>query len=108
MATVKSLYRMQWAKENKTKVAETRKRTMIKHKQFVIRQKCKPCVDCGIQYNPWQMQFDHIKGSKVDNIGSMQARYSYKRIQEEIDKCDVVCANCHANRTHGRMIAKSR
>lgn len=31
-----------------------------------------------------------------------QLGYSIKRISEEIKKCEIVCANCHAIRTHER------
>ena len=61
-----------------------------------------PCADCGYHWNPWQMQFDHIKGEKVGNVGTMIRRTSHKVLFEEIVKCEMVCANCHADRTHER------
>jgi hypothetical protein len=60
-----------------------------------------PCEDCGQHYKACQMQFDHVRGEKYKNvssvIGSCGARW--ETIQAEIDKCELVCANCHALRT---------
>lgn len=65
--------------------------------------KSRPCSDCGVQYAPWIMQFDHRNAAeKRFNIGENKFSYGMRRISEEIAKCDVVCANCHANRTYER------
>ena len=67
--------------------------------------KRKPCEDCGKSFNTWQMQFDH-RGDvpKLGTIAHMIARCSRQRIMDEIAKCDLVCANCHADRTHNRRL----
>lgn len=63
----------------------------------------KPCADCGISYPYYVMQFDHLPGSgKVANIAHLVKVASMERIWEEIAKCELVCANCHAIRTHQR------
>jgi hypothetical protein len=47
------------------------------------------------------MHFDHRPGEvKEFNIGH-QVTASMSRILAEIKKCDLVCANCHAERTWG-------
>lgn len=62
------------------------------------------CKDCGENYPYWMMDFDHL-GDKEFNIGSFQSKIStIEMVQKEIEKCDVVCANCHRNRTHLRLI----
>jgi hypothetical protein len=54
-----------------------------------------PCVDCG-ERNPALLTFDHINGTKTSDISNMiQHQYSIDRIQQEIDKCEVRCFNCH-------------
>lgn len=65
----------------------------------------KACVDCGEKYPYWIMQFDHL-GDKLFTIGDTRASrgLALDKIREEIAKCDVVCANCHANRTHSRLV----
>jgi hypothetical protein len=51
------------------------------------------------------MDFDHRPGEKkrfnLANTNS-QAWRSFQNIQAEIATCDVVCANCHRERTHQR------
>lgn len=63
-----------------------------------------PCSDCGIQYRYWIMQFDHVRGEKVGNVGEMAVSRTLKAVKNEIAKCDVVCANCHADRSYRRRI----
>ncbi|GAA4578450.1 hypothetical protein GCM10023176_54400 [Micromonospora coerulea] len=58
-----------------------------------------PCVDCS-EGDPVVLQFDHCRGEKVANISDMVRRgWSLRTIKLEIEKCDVVCANCHQRRT---------
>lgn len=61
-----------------------------------------PCADCRVQYPFYVMQFDHARGAKVASINLMAARGNQERLDAEIAKCDVVCANCHAVRTFKR------
>jgi hypothetical protein len=69
--------------------------------QEVIRTtKAKPCADCGVEYPYYVMQFDHLS-DKEFTIGSFK-NVSIKKLLAEIAKCEVVCANCHAERTHAR------
>jgi hypothetical protein len=63
-----------------------------------------PCVDCGENYPYWIMDFDHLK-DKQFNISNFQTKFStIEIIKKEINKCDVVCSNCHRNRTYLRLI----
>jgi hypothetical protein len=73
---------------------------------FVDSFKQVPCMDCGIQYPTYVTHFDHRPGeTKLFNIGSALGKLKTKEaIQLEIAKCDLVCANCHAERTQRRRI----
>jgi hypothetical protein len=61
------------------------------------------CVDCGLD-DMRTLEFDHLDGvEKVAGVMSLaRSGASITRIQAEIDKCEVVCRNCHAIRTHER------
>jgi hypothetical protein len=67
--------------------------------------KAKPCADCGRSFPYYVMEFDHRDGeTKCFNIADVMGprRVGKKRLLAEIAKCDVVCANCHRERTHQR------
>ena len=59
-------------------------------------------MDCG-EDNPVVLDFDHVRGKKIMSIAIMiQKRATLKKIQDEIDKCEIVCSNCHRIRTSKR------
>ena len=60
-----------------------------------------PCLDCGVEYPHYVMEFDH-REDKVGNLGVISYKVGMKRLLEELAKCDVVCANCHKVRTELR------
>jgi hypothetical protein len=61
------------------------------------------CVDCGYNDHPQALQFDHIGDDKKMNVSDMiRSDYSWITIMEEIKKCEVRCANCHAVMTAHR------
>jgi hypothetical protein len=63
----------------------------------------RPCADCGGVFHPAAMHWDHRPGTlKRKDVSSMVPRMSHEAILQEIAKCDLVCANCHAVRTHSR------
>lgn len=61
-----------------------------------------PCMDCGRYYPGYVMEFDHRDSStKIDTVATLFLKASMDRILAEIAKCDLVCANCHRERTYG-------
>lgn len=61
-----------------------------------------PCVECGERRIPC-LQFDHLR-DKVETIANAVSRgWSVKRIEAEITKCQVLCANCHAVKTAAQL-----
>lgn len=62
-----------------------------------------PCVDCKVSYPYYVMDFDHI-GEKSTEINKLINVTSYRRLEEEIAKCELVCSNCNRARTHKRNL----
>jgi hypothetical protein len=64
-------------------------------------------MDCGVRHPYYVMQFDHREGEKkfcdIASLGLGGTTASV--LLGEIAKCDVVCANCHRERTHRRARA---
>lgn len=63
----------------------------------------KGCVDCGYNEDARALEFDHLPGSDKTRTVASLLYASWNRVWEEIAKCEVVCANCHAIRTMDRL-----
>lgn len=74
----------------------------LEMKEYIRNLKDNPCIDCGIKYPFYVMQFDHVRGEKVASIAQLVSNRQLKKAIEEVEKCDLVCANCHAARTYER------
>jgi hypothetical protein len=61
-----------------------------------------PCTDCKKNYPYYVMDFDHLSDKKV-LISRVINSGSWKQVREEIAKCEIVCSNCHRERTHQRL-----
>lgn len=91
---------------------EVQKQAQNEHKakksEWLRHQKAVPCMDCGVQYPYWVMQFDHRDpAEKIEVVSKLAARrVGWIKLEAEVAKCDVVCANCHAERTYWRMEEK--
>lgn len=100
-----SLYRKEHYQQNKTKYLK-KARTWGNAKKASTREfllkyyKAHPCTDCG-ESNPVVLEFDHVNGTKVNNVSEMHG-HSTTKLLKEIEKCEVVCANCHRIRTANR------
>ena|SRR5258708_3153198 len=91
-------------------LAKLRKeRYKVKRRHWLKSIKGIPCMDCGVKYPSYMMDFDHREGEvKIASISWMALRNTsnFKKIKAEIAKCDLVCANCHRQRTHDRIHKK--
>jgi len=57
-----------------------------------------PCVDCG-ERDIRVLQFDHIRPATKEKAVAHMYRTSWPRVEAEIAKCLVRCANCHKKRS---------
>ena len=97
-------YQKAYYKKNPRSISDSVKRRRLKIRNLLIEAKNKPCMDCGNSYSYFVMDFDHVRGKK--NFGLAEASNKLRSlsvVKEEISKCDVVCANCHRQRTFSRM-----
>lgn len=79
-------------------------RAYAERRRMVVEAKLRPCADCGIQYPYYVMDFDHRDGALKEFALNSVHRITKRSILREIAKCDVVCANCHRERTHQRRL----
>ena len=65
-------------------------------KMEYLRRRC--CVDCG-EWDPLVLEFDH-RGRKSKAVADLvRSTVSWKRIEQEMAKCEIRCANCHRRKT---------
>lgn len=64
-----------------------------RNKAIIVLAKSQPCAICNIQYNPWQMEFDHLRDKEMP-VGQMLGVAEW-RLYNEIAKCQILCALCH-------------
>jgi hypothetical protein len=87
-------------RENREYFLERNRQRKIEFRKYYMDNKDRPCKDCGVQFNPICLVYDHRDPTtKLFNVSQPQNVSSLKRLKEEIAKCDVVCSNCHKIRT---------
>jgi len=107
-----------YAKENFDTLKEWRKnynqknRSRKQQRDYDLKKKSKAtidkikaesmCSDCGKQFHPVAMDFDHVHGKNRSIAGMVSGGYKLDLILEEIKLCEIVCACCHRIRTHIR------
>lgn len=91
----------EYRKDQIRKGAISRKAHRQRITQILVAAKDRPCADCVVSYPSYVMDFDHVRGEKLFTIGASLHR-SEIQIRDEIEKCDVVCSNCHRKRTWGK------
>lgn len=60
----------------------------------------KGCADCGYSGHHVALDFDHVQGEKSFNVCNAKSINSAKI---EIQKCEIVCSNCHRIRSYNRL-----
>lgn len=95
-------YHLGEGQKEKTRDRSNRSRTLLKRKLWEIKEQS-GCMDCGEMYPHWMLDFDHRpEHDKIDSPSQITHKYSWDRAIEELNKCDIVCPNCHRIRTYTR------
>src|SRR6056300_1374891 len=67
-----------------------------RNKLEAIKYKGGSCVDCGGTFPPRVFDFHHVNpDDKEHKIASMLRSQSWENAKQELDKCVLLCANCH-------------
>ncbi len=94
-------------KSNKATYKTSNTKTRNRIREYIQQAKSKPCMDCKQSYPYWVMDFDHRDPKqKRFNVSRMHSTGSIELVKTEIDKCDVICANCHRERTYNTSVAQ--
>lgn len=87
----------------KRKYADRRKQNIIsvtkrrkKLRQMAVEHLGGKCVNCGYNRDIKALDFHHVdESTKLFGLSDRGMTRSWKIIKEEIEKCILVCANCH-------------
>jgi hypothetical protein len=105
MSETRRAYQRGWyrrhAQRHRRLNAQHRARRRAQNRAIMRTAKAQPCADCGKRYPYYVMDFDHRRGQKTTEVAKLVSNATPQRLRAEIAKCDVVCANCHRERTHG-------
>ena len=81
--------------------AVNRRRRELKVK--AVEYKGGKCERCGYDKYVGALQFHHLDPAEKDfGIGHRGYTASWDKVKAELDKCAILCANCHAEE-HGVM-----
>ncbi len=73
-----------------------------KVKLMSIEYKGGKCEKCGYNKYVGALEFHHISGNKDFGISAKGYTRSWKIVKEELEKCILVCSNCHRE-IHGNI-----
>lgn len=70
-------------------------RRWAKRKERVVDQFGNKCHDCGHSYHPNVFDFHHLDTSTKEYDWTKMRLMSETKMQTELSKCIMLCANCH-------------
>lgn len=78
-------------------------------KELCIAHKGGRCQDCGYSRCPWALEFHHRNPkAKKFNFATSASLKLTEFVLEELDKCDLLCGNCHREREHTKAVSEGR
>lgn len=93
-------YQANRRKMNEQVAKATRARQEKVFQQLTLYLKDHPCVDCG-ETDVEVLECDHVRGAKTGNVVDLIKRsFPWEKIEQELAKCDIRCANCHRRKTN--------
>ncbi len=95
MSSIRRAEKRTYADRREYLIAAVAKRRRVL-KQKSIEYKGGRCVCCGYADHPGVLDFHHLDPlTKEFSIGDKGYTRSWEKIKGELDKCILVCANCH-------------
>lgn len=80
--------------------AEQAKSRGRKRKLMAIDYLGNKCQECGKIWHPSQYEFHHIDPKEKDYDPAQALQKSWENFKKELDKCMLLCANCHRLKHH--------
>lgn len=77
-------------------------------KKEAVKYKGGKCMHCGYKKSIVAMDFHHIDPSQKDKNWKTLRKHSLEQLKNELDKCDLLCKNCHLTVHHKREKPNNR
>lgn len=85
--------------------AEYQRKRHAKRKAWALELLGGKCAHCGTTED---LQFDHIdRHTKLFEVSVGFGKYSIKRLENELSKCQLLCASCHIIKTAEELRSES-
>ncbi|HEY3428551.1 MAG TPA: hypothetical protein VGK83_07790, partial [Acidimicrobiia bacterium] len=86
-------YRLEANRRRQIGKTTDRRRILIDQNRRLVRAaKSAGCTDCGENFPPEVMDFDHV-GRKTADVSRMIYTHSVEALERELEECQLVCAN---------------
>ena len=90
-----------WRASNKQYVLDKQRENKRLRKLEAIEYLGGKCQKCEKKWHPSQYEFHHTNPDEKDRDPSKMMSLSKERLYAELDKCQLLCANCHRFLHHG-------
>lgn len=91
-----------WYSENRDKRQEEANKRNQNKKQKAVDYFGGKCFDCDLSFPNCVFQFHHLDPSQKEVNPSYAMAGSESKMWTELEKCVMLCANCHLIRHHGK------
>ena len=92
----------EYYKDNKELVLTNQREKKRIRKLWAIDYLGGKCSACGGEFHPSIYEFHHVDPELKDKDPSKAMLLSLKKLTEELNKCVLLCANCHRFEHHGK------
>lgn len=91
-----------WYSNNRARRQEVVNETNRKRKRKIVDHFGDKCLDCNQTFPQYVYQFHHLDPTEKDVNPSYAMTQRPSKMWEELNKCVMLCANCHLIRHHGK------
>lgn len=93
-----------WYKNNQLRRQEVANEANQRKKRMMVDHFGGKCHDCGGSFPLCVYAFHHLDPSQKDYNPSRAIQLGEEKMWKELDKCVMLCANCHMIRHHGNGV----
>lgn len=90
-----------WYADNRSRRQKIANRNNQRKKRKLVESFGDKCYDCSNTYPDCVYDFHHLDPTKKDVNPSKAMTWSKERMMKELEKCVMLCANCHRLRHYG-------